>query len=229
MPSPWATISPDPPYVLPMDARLVAQQDARAPAETRTQLQLLPEPFMGATDAPVLLLTLNPGYDPSDDAVHREARFVASARANLVHAATPPFYLLAPELAHAPGARYWRAKLRPVAEAVARARRVPVDVAWDLVARRVACVEYFPYHSTRFGWRLGEPPSFGYTRSLVERAAARGALIVMMRAVTKWQAAVPALADRERTHRLRNPRNPVVSARNCPMGFLEIVNEVASG
>jgi len=103
-------------------------------------LELLPEPFLGAPTAPVVLLSLNPGYSPDDQQPHQDPTFQALSRASLVYAPGQyPFVLLNPEV-QAPGRRWWESKLARLIEARGR----------EAVARNVLCVEYFLYHSYRF-------------------------------------------------------------------------------
>ena len=67
--NPWPALSYEPPFVLHEDLHPVLQFNARATGRTRLELDLLPEPFVGRVEAPVVLLTLNPGV--SDDDVER--------------------------------------------------------------------------------------------------------------------------------------------------------------
>jgi hypothetical protein len=45
---------------------MVEAHNLRRKAEHQFQLEALPEPYVGPVDAPVVLLNLNPGFDPSD-------------------------------------------------------------------------------------------------------------------------------------------------------------------
>ncbi len=57
----------EPPFVLPSDADAVARFHAGEPApEHRLHLELFPEPFLGRSDAPVVLLNMNPGFSERD-------------------------------------------------------------------------------------------------------------------------------------------------------------------
>ncbi len=52
----------------------------------RLHLELLPEPFLGRPDAPVILLNLNPGFNDEDILAHGRLDFAESARLTLLRA-----------------------------------------------------------------------------------------------------------------------------------------------
>jgi hypothetical protein len=53
----------EPPYVYAMDNLAVDAFNAHARDEHRIHTDVLPEPFLGRKDAPIVLLNLNPGFD----------------------------------------------------------------------------------------------------------------------------------------------------------------------
>jgi hypothetical protein len=216
--NPWLSLPAAAPYVLPEDRALVERYNRGAPESYRIQLGVLPEPFLGRPDAPVVLLALNPGYSDGDPAVHASPRFAAHARANLAHAARHyPFYLLDPAN-DGPGRQWWRRRLKTLLE----------EFPEERVASALLCVEYFPYHSRRFRAAGLALPSQRYGFGLVRRALARGAVVVCMRARTLWTAAVPELGAPGRLLVLRTPQNVAVSPRNCPDGYGQIRRALAT-
>ena len=127
---------------------------------------MLPEPFLGRRDAPVVLLNLNPGYSPEGPRIHSDPSFAARVRRNLCHLpAEYPFYLLDPAIT-GPGRDWWEPKLRQLIGQVGR----------QVVATGVLCIEYFPYHSRRFRHRRLPLPSQQYSFSLVREALSEGRL-----------------------------------------------------
>ena len=60
MNNPWRHLPDIPPFVLDSDRRAIEEFNASASADTHVHLDLLPEPFLGNKDAPVVLLNLNP-------------------------------------------------------------------------------------------------------------------------------------------------------------------------
>lgn len=135
MQNPWVHLSSRAPYVLPSDRRFVDMFNDRASPGLHIDTTLLPEPFVGRPDAPVVLLGLNPGWGPSDAEAHRRSVFRKRVFACLRHEISDaPFYYLTPG-ADGPGERWWRRSLRRLLE----------DVSRETLARHLLCVEYFPY------------------------------------------------------------------------------------
>ena len=61
--NPWADLPHNPDYVLPDDAPDVRQFNERASEIHRLQIdKLIPEPFIGNPEAPLVLLSNNPGF-----------------------------------------------------------------------------------------------------------------------------------------------------------------------
>jgi hypothetical protein len=88
----------------------------------------------------------------------------------------------------------------------------------ELVAAQLLSVEYSPYHSERFGHHP-MLPSQEYGFHLVRQAVLRNAVVVVMRSLKLWQAAVPELIGYHRAFTLRSVQNVAISPGNCPDGF----------
>ena len=73
--NPWLALPSRAPYVLPEDRSAVERFNRTAAAPVRLETSLLPEPYVGRVDAPVVLLTLNPGVSPGDFALHTDSAF----------------------------------------------------------------------------------------------------------------------------------------------------------
>jgi hypothetical protein len=179
-------------------------------------LELLPEPFLGSPDAPVVLLALNSGYNDGDRLRHQQPAFVERSRSNLLHCpADYPFYPLDPNI---PTSGWWIRKLCRLIERVGR----------QVVARGVLCVEYFPYHSRRFDHRRLPLASQHYSFELVRQAMDRRAVIILLRGERHWCGVLPALGEYSGLYRVRNVQNPVLSAENCPDGYESAVELLAA-
>jgi len=216
--NPWLELPTSAPYVLPEDGAAIEAFNRTAQTATRYDLTLLPEPFLGRTDAPVVVLCLNPGWSPDGPIGHKEPNFIRRSRENLLHAESAyPFHLLDPAL-HPPGHRWWGNKLRRPIE----------EVGLETVANKVLCVEYFPYHSDQFSGRTPSVPSQEYGFALVRDAIARDAVIVVMRSLTRWLAAVPELASYSRRYGLRSVQNVTISPKNCPDGYAAVIDALRS-
>lgn len=212
MNNPWLDLPENPPYVLPWDHHAVVAFNQTADETTLIRLGMMPEPFLGNPLAPVIVLGLNPGFDPN--AVrHETEEFWQLSRANLRHeGGVYPFYLLTPSL-NVPGRGWWEQRLGRLIEAKGQNR----------VANRLLCVEYFPYHSTKFAHGKVHLPSQAYSFGLVRAAMAREAVIVLMRAKRYWYEVVPELTTYPKAYELNSVQNVTISPRNCPAGWAEIV------
>lgn len=183
---------------------------------TRIRSELLPEPFFGPRNAPVVLLLLNPGFHPDDVALHARADFAHRLRASLASGAADHLHLAAD--ASGPGHHWWTRAVRPLTRAA----------SLGAVARGLLAVEYFPYHSIAFAHAHLRLPSQHFSFGLVQDAMARGAEIVVGRGYDFWLGALPALGSYSRCTRMKNPRRTSLSPGNLdhPQTFERIVDAV---
>ncbi len=230
--NPWIrlpTEHPEHAYVLPEDLKAVMdwnQQFGRTHEFFLHTDKILPEPFVGAADAPVVLLSNNPGYSEAEE--KSQARQIASfrerMRKNLRHEpADYPFVFLDPDVTpNDNGNGWWQQRLRPLIE------RFGVQA----VSRSVLNVVYFPYPSRRYGHRTLDLPSRAqqYGFGLVRNAVARGAVVLLLRSGEgnrqAWLEAVPELEGKLVFG--KNPQAPYVSPGNCPDCFETIVAAIAA-
>lgn len=214
MQNPWQTLRGRQPFVLIEDEEIIEafNQDLKPSQQEKYQirLDLIPEPYIGRPDAPVVLLNLYPSFEESDVAWHNnDPIFKQKAWGNLLHdQANYPFYLLDPKLERAEGHQTWSKQLRGLMK----------DVGRETVAENVFCIEYFPYHSQKYKAlaKGGMLPSQDYSFHLVRQAMQRNALIILMRSINVWQEAIPELDSYENIFALKNPQSPYVSLKNCP-------------
>jgi len=211
--NPWSSLPTQPPFVLSCDQPQVTEFNDRASPDHYLHLEIVPEPFLGNPEAPVVLLNLNPCFSQTDVAEHLKPQFLAAAQANLLHSYEPyPFYLLDPELP-SPGRDWWLQKLRAL---IAR-------VGVQAVANSIFVAEVHGYHSRKYHHRVRLLPSQRYSLDLITAALNRQALVVIMRGARHWYSLIPQLLAHSAVARLRNVRNPCISSRNCPEAFERIV------
>ena len=75
MENPWTHLPDSPPFVLEEDCEAVEHFNVKPDARTQIHTEILPEPFLGRPDAPVVVLSLNPGFHEYDLYWHRNNRF----------------------------------------------------------------------------------------------------------------------------------------------------------
>jgi hypothetical protein len=218
--NPWHRLPDRPPFVLPEDEAVLRDFNRRAAEvhQFRTD-DLLPEPFVGDPNAPVVLLGNNPGFTPEGARRKQEPRFIARMRANLLHQATDyPFVFFAPDI-HEGHKRWWERKMGKL-----------LYFGRERLSRSILAVEHFPYASRRYrGGRL-RLPSRGqdYSFFLVQKAMERKAVIVLTRGQRRWLRDVPALIKYEGLCTLNNPQTASISPGNCSR-FCEVVKAIETG
>ena len=79
-PNPWLDLPKRPPFVLKRDLPAIGELNGHANKDHRIDVDLLPEPFLGSTVAPVVLLGLNPGWSPEDAVWHAKPAFARLLR-----------------------------------------------------------------------------------------------------------------------------------------------------
>lgn len=145
--------------------------------------ELLPEPYTGLKDSPVVCLNLNPGYSEDDDDFVNNPEFVAEVQRTLTHETdhflwTDAQFRSETGTLH-PGCDWWLKRTRALRELLGlESSGQPL---------RIFDLEYFPYHTeTRiyFSRRLH---SHAYRNRLLWEAMAQGKLIVIMRGKTEWE------------------------------------------
>src|SRR5439155_16276221 len=114
--NPWTKLPRKPPFILPSDHAAIAAFNKHAPRKFKIVEHLLPVSYLGKPDAPILLLNLNPGYNPEDEYRQTSKLFVEVSKRVLMHdEKKSPFYFLDARIEGAdddigPGTRWWRKK-----------------------------------------------------------------------------------------------------------------------
>ncbi|HEY2826149.1 MAG TPA: hypothetical protein VGJ04_00995 [Pirellulales bacterium] len=216
--NPWNDLPDNAPYVLDSDGAIIEAHNARLETDSlfKVHLSVLPEPFLGRPDAPVVLLNLNPGWNKDKDPVnHSRPEFIKRNRGNLLHKPSDyPFYLLDPKL-RPNRTNWWEERLGSLIQAV----------GLEAVAQNVLCVEYFPYHSKRYK-KCERLPSQDYSFTLARDAVERNAVILLMRGKRRWTNAVPSLSSYNRLFFPSSFQCAYVSPNNYSAGFGAAVKEI---
>jgi hypothetical protein len=219
MMNPWLDLPDMTPYVLRDDEPYVeAWNDGlvRGTEDHRwLHTEVLPEPFVGPRDAPVLMLSRNPGWsaDPVKNEHLRAPGYIEAARANLGDDPTEHVHFdLLDAFRDTAAGRWWR-------RCWAAADRA--GVPFERIARGLLSVEFHGYFSTNWAPLPVTLPSQWYSFELVAQSMARNALIIVGRGGRDWNVAIPRLSTYERRFAISNPRRTTVSRRNlvAPVTF----------
>jgi hypothetical protein len=220
--NPWHRLPHRRPFVLPEDAAVVRDYNERASDDHKLHIdELLPEPFVGNPEAPVVVLGNNPGFNSDRAHYKQEACFLVRMRANLLHETLDcPFVFFDPRVD--PELRpWWERKLKGLLDFFTH----------NQLAASILAIEHFPYPSRRYPprWRGGLPSKAqDYSFDLVRKALERKAVIVLTRGKRRWLRDVPELAGYEGFCELRNKQRAGISSGNCDR-FREVVRAIASG
>lgn len=202
--NPWCQLLNSAPYVLPDDQPFVEMFNRTATEDTLIHTGLLPEPFFGRFDAPVVVLLLNPGFSADDIRFHKQPKFSSRLRAAIqAESEFPPHFHL-DDAADWPGGRWWLRSVRPLIK----------EVGLDCVANNLLAIEFFPYHSKKFQHGHLRLPSQEFSFSLVRAAINSKAKIICVRGANVWFGAVPQLASYRWLSQVINPRSASLSANN---------------
>ncbi len=214
MQNPWLNLPEKPLFVLACDEQIILDFNYKLNARYHLHLEILPEPYTGNPEAKIILLNLNPGfYESNARFLTGDDYFQKTSRANLAHTCQEySFYLLDPGNSRSPGHDWYRKKFRHLID----------QFGIKKVAREICVIEYFPYHSEKFGC-MTRIPSQAYSFYLVQESMRRNAIIIQMRSKRVWQEAVPGLRSYHNYYVLINPQNPAISQNNCPDGYPEIL------
>jgi hypothetical protein len=206
--NPWRGLDLSAPYVTAGDEPYVMAWNDSLPEGKDSpfflDLGLPPEPFLGPHDAPVVVLSANPGNAPGDPAAYQ--RIGASGRlAEIARVDGAPLRWLADDVCGTPGGTWWRKTLGALNT---------VGYRFDELARCVLDVEFHGYHSARWRALPVTLPSQWFGFGLVEQAITRGAVIVLTRAEREWKVAVPGLAGYGRLVRVKSWQTSSLSPGN---------------
>jgi hypothetical protein len=214
--NPWRDLPDAPPFVLPGDEAAVQAFNLTANLNRFLHIdEVLPEPFVGDKEAPVVLLANNPGFSEAGLPGRQAPGFIGRMRDNLHHrAAAYPFVYLAPEFS-GPSKGWWEGRLRHLLE-----RFGP-----EVVAKSVLAVDFFPYSSRRYGHGRLPLPSQQYSFDLVRNAVKREAVIILMRGQRRWLEAVRELRRYGRFIVMKNLQRATISPGNCPR-FEDVIRAI---
>jgi hypothetical protein len=212
--NPWHNLPAAQPFVLKIDEeKVVAFNEKQSTKPHRNHflhLDLIPEPFVGRPDAPVVLLGNNPGVANKEPPPYRkEPAFINRMRNNLKHQLSDdfPFLYFDPEIIP-PDRKWWQNKMKDLIKAF----------GIKGMAKSILAVEFFPYASHRYGQGRLSLPSQEYSFQLVRKAMKRNAVIVLTRGNKRWKKQIEGLEKYDHLVRLKSPYKAPISPNNCRDG-----------
>lgn len=228
--NPWIALAQDERrknFILKEEQSIVEKFNARVSEQYKIQTSIFPAPFMGdVRNASVLILMLNPGYDPKEEIAGYYSQYSHWWLKQIQHILPKPeMPLFCLDDDYIKKSSYWAQKLRPL-----------IDVAGQKnIAHQVAKIQFFPYHSQKYKplykKLLKEEgfeaylPSQKYNFKIVIKAMERGALLIIPRSKKYWFDAIPELKSYPNKYYTKNYRNPILSQNNLGLpGFTAVMD-----
>ncbi len=186
--------------------------------------RILPAPFMGdVMNSPIVLLTLNPGWDEEEAKKDFYNKYSAYWITMLTHEfPIPDLPLFCLDEEYAESSPYWVNKLIPLIE----------ETSKEAVARNISVIQFFPYQSKKYKG-MNKKLSNGFLESqkynfdLVKKAIDRKALIIILRGRRIWKDAVEELKEYPRLKYTNSVLNPILSENNLGSDvFHEIMEKI---
>lgn len=189
---------------------------------------IMPAPFMGdVLNSPIVLLTLNPGWDPKEEEVGFYKKYDSYWEQIIQHKfPIPELPLFCLDDEYAKKSPYWATKLKPLINRTSK----------ELVAKNISVIQFFPYQSRKYKDLYKDLTddklrSQKYNFELVRKAIDRNAIIVILRSKRLWFDAIKELNPENEGHyknvRFTNSKlNPTLSEKNLNGAFDEIVERL---
>lgn len=190
-------------YVLPQDKPYIdAFNEHSSNPSHQIITNRIPEPRLGPTNAPLLVLQLNPSLDSDQPDIGQ----LEVAHQSLCNDSSD-------HLCIANGNKWWMRRYVELINSIGK----------ENLAKKLCSVEYFPYPSSEFNHSQLRLPSQEYTFNIVREAIKRKAIIIVTRGLKIWLGAVPELSGEigKTVFVTNNPRTPAISPKNLPADVYE--------
>ena len=182
---------------------------------------LAPEPWIGDTQAKLLVLLANPGATRGDVLGKKQTKadlINQLSIANLNHSIKDyPHFFFNPILEGTDGHTWYKKRFRHLIEATDAQN----------ISRQVLSCELVPYHS--FSWKKPRimPPTQSYTFELVRNAIDRGAIVLIGRGKADWFKNVPELSKYKRYFEPASSQCAYISPKNYGSNYKEILKTIS--
>ena len=219
--NPWKNFKISNYMVHEKDKDAFEDHNSRVNSDYKFLPHLAPEPWIGNTKAPVLVLLANPGATRGDvvGKPQKSAELINKLSIlNLNHELRDyPHFFFNPELEGTDGFKWYSSRFKNLIQ----------ETSAENVSRKILSCELVPYHS--FSWRKPRkmPATQEYTNDLVRHAIQRDAVILIGRGKSEWFKNVPELAKYKRYYSPASTQSAHVSPNNYKKNFREILNAIS--
>lgn len=242
MDNPWLemeNLSESDDMVLKIDEPFVSAYNAEFGEKSPHHLQLNvpPLPFIGSSEAPVVLLLANPGYDVEHDKNWSKDKFINDGiLANLHRKPDASLFFVSKEYRKLGDvSQWWKERTKELANAIGKEHSLSgtaeqqTERGFEDIEKKLLAIEYHPYHSKEWQPPFRTFESQTFTFDLVQKAMDREATIIIGRCVKHWYASVPDLRAYKHVIKFDSPRSTHISENNLnnnPNTFKKIVKKM---
>ena len=210
-------------YVHALDEVAVSSYNQKTKNEKhRLQTHMLPEPWVGNLDAPVVVLQANPRASDSEvnpDWQPHQLQLEAARKTLYQEDMDFPLYWLDPRLSETEGAKWSQGNLKWLIN----------EASFEQVANRILLIETHAYHSKNFDPKVNNLKSQEFTKYLLRESIKRNSLIIVLRQKNYWYSQVPELEEYVKTGEVfgvRNVQRAFLSPGNLGEGFDKILERL---
>ena len=190
----------------------------------KIQTHMLPEPWVGNLDAPIVVLQANPGASESEvnpDWLPNNFQLEAARKTLHQEPMDYPLYWLDPRLQETEGAKWSLGNMKWLIN----------DSTLEQVANRVLLIETHSYHSRNFDPKLNSLQTQEYTKHILRESIRNEALIIALRQKNYWFTEVPELANYWKSGKVfgvKNVQRAFLSPGNLGEYYEVILNRMKS-
>jgi len=225
--------TPDKKYAINDDLKVIEKfnqsfKSEKSKTDYEIHYDIHPSHYTGnIKNAEILILATNPGFVPKEvETLYKNKSFHKEMIENLDFK-TKTFLNTDPK--RIKQGDYWHQRTKKLREIVGD----------DNVYKKIALIQFFPYHSLKYkkiarkhftnGEKYLKTQKFGF--ELIKEAIKKNKLIIISRSYKDWYEAIPELIDYKKTGNvieLKNYRQPYLTKGNMkdPKGFDKLVNRL---
>lgn len=233
MKNPWSEFSKslyESKLILREEQNVIKEFNQKVDEKYKIHTDIMPAPFMGdVKNSSVMILVLNPGYDKEEDKRGFYSKYQDYWRNEIQHDFNKKLPLFCLDEEYCKYSNYWANVLAPITSELG-------DNGKEIVAKKVSKVQLFPYQSAKYkaiqksilktnGFDKYLPSQL-YNFQLVRDAINRNALIIVPRALKKWQEAVPELKEYKNKCTTNSYLNITLSQKNLESDFDRIIKKL---
>lgn len=219
-------------FILKQEQSVIKEFNERADDKYKIHTELMPAPFMGdVKNAAVMILVLNPGFDKEEERKGFYTKYRKYWQNEIQHKFDERLPLFCLDEEYRQYSNYWANVLAPIIVKLGENGK-------EIVAKNVCKVQLFPYQSAKYkpiqksilvsnGFDRYLPSQL-YSFQLVKDAINRNTLIIIPRALKKWEEAVVELKDYKNKCTTNSYLNITLSEKNLGDDFGKIINKLSN-